>query len=85
MPALAISTPGLILLSVVVTAAIIWLIMLAVRLTRNPRNRLLTPAPDVTEQARELKATGQVQEAVFLVRGETGMSHRAASRFVRKL
>jgi hypothetical protein len=28
---------------------------------------------------------GQIQEAVFLVRGETGMSHRAATRFVNRL
>jgi hypothetical protein len=84
MPSLAISTPTLILLSVLVTAAVIWLIVLAARLTRRPRNRL-TASADLADQARELKSTGQLQEAVFLVRGETGMSHRAASRFVRKL
>lgn len=84
MPSLAISTTSLILLTVVVTAAIIWLIWLAARLTRRPRNRL-APNPDLAEQARELKLSGQTQEAVFLVRGETGMSHRAAARFVRRL
>jgi hypothetical protein len=84
MPSLAISTPGLIALTAVVTAAIIYLIILAVRLTQRPRNR---PAPsiDLVDQARELKAMGQMQEAVFLVRGETGMSHRAATRFVNRL
>jgi hypothetical protein len=84
MPSLAISTSTLVLLTLVVTAGLIWLILLAVRLTRRPRNSLLVTA-DLTEQARLLKASGQIQEAVFLVRGETGMSHRAASSFVRKL
>ncbi|MEU7901010.1 hypothetical protein AB0B45_50330 [Nonomuraea sp. NPDC049152] len=78
------SLGSLVLLTVLVTAVILFLIFVAVRLTRRPRNRLI-PALDVTDQARELKATGQFQEAVFLVRGETGMSHRAATRFVRKL
>ncbi|MET9344732.1 hypothetical protein ACWENQ_18690 [Nonomuraea sp. NPDC004354] len=78
------SMGSLVLLTVLVTAVIISLIVLAVRLTRHPRNRLL-PSLDITDQARELKATGQFQDAVFLVRGETGMSHRAATRFVRKL
>lgn len=84
MHSLAISTPGLIALTAVVTAAIIYLIIVAVRLTQRPRNR---PAPsvDLVDQARELKAMGQLQEAVFLVRGETGMSHRAATRFVNRL
>ncbi|MFI6317217.1 hypothetical protein ACIBG8_06850 [Nonomuraea sp. NPDC050556] len=84
MPSLAVSTTALILLTVVVTAGILWLIWLAVRLTRNPRNRL-APSLDLEAQARELKRTGQLQEAIFLVRGETGMSHRAATRFVRRL
>ncbi|MFI6600542.1 hypothetical protein ACIBHX_30225 [Nonomuraea sp. NPDC050536] len=84
MPSLAISLPGLIALTLVVTAAVIWLIVLAARLTRRPRNRLV-PADDLAEQAREMKALGQIQEAVFLVRGETGMSQRAAVRFVRRL
>ncbi|WP_113699081.1 hypothetical protein [Nonomuraea lactucae] len=84
MPSLAISTPGLIALTAVVTATVIYLIILAVRLTQRPRNR---PAPslNLVDQARELKAMGQMQEAVFLVRGETGMSHRAAARFVNRL
>ncbi|MFI7454166.1 hypothetical protein ACIBQX_42210 [Nonomuraea sp. NPDC049714] len=84
MPSLAISTGGLVALTVVVTAAIILLIVLAVRLTRNPRNSP-TPNPGLVDQAREMKAMGQIQEAVFLVRGETGMSHRAATRFVNRL
>jgi hypothetical protein len=32
-----------------------------------------------------MKALGQIREAVFLVRGETGMSQRAAARFVHRL
>ncbi|MET7464423.1 hypothetical protein [Nonomuraea sp. NPDC005501] len=84
MLSLAISTPGLIALTAVITVAIIYLIILAVRLTQRPRNRL-APSTDLVDQARELKAMGQIQEAVFLVRGETGMSHRAATRFVNRL
>ncbi|MEU7838415.1 hypothetical protein AB0L53_52515 [Nonomuraea sp. NPDC052129] len=84
MHSLAISTTGLVALTAVVTALAIYLIILAVRLTRNPRNRP-TPSPDLVDQAREMKAHGQLQEAVFLVRGETGMSQRAAARFVNRL
>lgn len=78
------STTVLVMITIVVTAVIIGLIWLATRLTRNPRNSLV-PSLDLAEQARELKRSGQLQEAVFLVRGETGMSHRAAARFVRRL
>ncbi|MER7506634.1 hypothetical protein [Nonomuraea pusilla] len=84
MSSLAISTPGLVALTAVVTAAAIWLIILAVRATKRPKNRP-SPSIDLVDQARELKALGQIQEAVFLVRGETGMSQRAASRFVNRL
>ncbi|MEU4572740.1 hypothetical protein [Nonomuraea sp. NPDC023979] len=84
MPILAISTGGLVAITAVVTIVIIYLIILAARLTRRPRNRP-APNPDLVEQAREMKAMGQIQEAVFLVRGETGMSHRAATRFVNRL
>ncbi|MFI7611154.1 hypothetical protein E1286_44435 [Nonomuraea terrae] len=77
-------SPGIIALSAVLTAAAIWLIILAVRLTYRPRNRPGISV-DLVDQARELKALGQIQEAVFLVRGETGMSHRAAARFVNRL
>ncbi|MGI5271843.1 hypothetical protein ACQEUU_22005 [Nonomuraea sp. CA-218870] len=84
MPSLAISTGGLIALTFVVTVAIIYLIILAVRLTKAPRNRP-SPRQDVIDQARELKALGQIQEAVFFVRGETGMSNRAATRLVNRL
>lgn len=78
------STAGLIALTFVVTVAIIYLIILAVRLTKRPRNRP-SPRQDVIDQARELKAMGQIQEAVFLVRGETGLSQRAATRLVNRL
>ncbi|GAA1761049.1 hypothetical protein GCM10009734_81620 [Nonomuraea bangladeshensis] len=81
---LEITTPSLIALTAVITAAAIWLAILAVRLTQRPRNRL-NPSIDLVDQARELKALGQIQEAVFLVRGETGMSQRAAARFVNRL
>ncbi|MEU6797996.1 hypothetical protein ABZ907_40400 [Nonomuraea wenchangensis] len=81
---LEITTPGLIALTAVITAAAIWLAILAVRLTQRPRNRL-NPSIDLVDQVRELKALGQIQEAVFLVRGETGMSQRAAARFVNRL
>ncbi|MEU6716527.1 hypothetical protein ABZ897_34105 [Nonomuraea sp. NPDC046802] len=81
---LDISVPALTAITAVVTAAAIWLIILAVRLTRNPRNRP-SPSPDLVDQARQLKALGQIRDAVFLVRGETGMSQRAAARFVSRL
>ncbi|MFI6502954.1 hypothetical protein [Nonomuraea typhae] len=78
------SATALVALTGVVTAGVIWLIVLAARLTRRPRNRP-APSSDLAEQALEMKALGRLQEAVFLVRGETGMSHRAAVRFVRRL
>ncbi|TDC86361.1 hypothetical protein E1292_48110 [Nonomuraea deserti] len=84
MSPLEVTTPSLIALSAVITAAAIWLIIWAVRLTKRPRNRP-NPSMDLVDQARELKALGQIREAVFLVRGETGMSQRAASRFVNRL
>ncbi|MEO3792444.1 hypothetical protein ABGB14_19700 [Nonomuraea sp. B10E15] len=84
MSPLEVTTPSLIALSAVLAAAVIWLIIWAVRLTRRPRNRP-NPSMDLVDQARELKALGQIREAVFLVRGETGMSQRAASRFVNRL
>ncbi|GAA4100118.1 hypothetical protein ACIBH1_12535 [Nonomuraea sp. NPDC050663] len=84
MPSLAISTTGLILLTVLVTLAIIALILLAVRFVHHPRNSL-TVSEHLMDQARELKAHGRMDDAVFLVRGEAGMSHRAAVRFVRRL
>ncbi|WP_433444491.1 hypothetical protein [Nonomuraea sp. CA-141351] len=84
MPALDITTPSLIALTAVITALAIWLIILAVRLTQRPRNRPGISV-DLVDQVRELKALGQIQEAVFLVRGETGMSQRSAARFVNRL
>ncbi|MEO3806995.1 hypothetical protein [Nonomuraea sp. B1E8] len=84
MSPLEVTTPSLVALSAVLAAAAIWLIIWAVLLTRRPRNRP-NPSMDLVDQARELKALGQIREAVFLVRGETGMSQRAASRFVNRL
>ncbi|NBE99797.1 hypothetical protein FE391_45140 [Nonomuraea sp. KC401] len=84
MSPLEVTTPSLVALTAVITAAVIWLIIWAVRLTKAPRNRP-NPSVDLVDQARELKALGQIREAVFLVRGETGMSQRAASRFVNRL
>ncbi|MFC4118108.1 hypothetical protein [Nonomuraea zeae] len=84
MSPLEVTTPTLVALTAVVTAAAIWLIILAVRLTKRPRNRP-NPSSDLVDQARELKSLGQIRDAVFLVRGETGMSQRAAARFVNRL
>ncbi|MFG1969580.1 hypothetical protein ACGFJC_09660 [Nonomuraea fuscirosea] len=81
---LDIAAPSLVALTAVVTAGAIWLIILAVRLTKSPRNRPGISV-DLVDQVRELKALGQIQEAVFFVRGETGMSQRAAARFVNRL
>ncbi|MGP3919210.1 hypothetical protein [Nonomuraea sp. 10N515B] len=84
MSPLEIATPSIIALTAVITATAIWLIIVAARLTQRPRNRP-NPSDDLVDQARELKALGQIQEAVFLVRGETGMSQSAAARFVNRL
>ncbi|MGW4420529.1 hypothetical protein [Streptosporangium sp. NPDC004631] len=75
------------LLTALLAVAIIGLIVLAVRLTRRPRNTLIGGGlgPEVIEQILQLKTTGQFDQAVFLVRGETGVSHRTAARLVRKL
>ncbi len=76
-----------IFLTALLLVAIIGLILLAVRLTQRPRNTLIGGGlgPELIEQVLRLKTEGQFDQAVFLVRGETGMSHRAASRVVRKL
>ncbi|MBG0816546.1 hypothetical protein [Planomonospora sp. ID82291] len=80
-------TLSIILLTALFAALVIGLILLAVRLAQRPRNALLgsTLSPELVEQVRELKSTGELDQAVFIVRGETGMSHRAASRFVKKI
>ncbi|WP_326822736.1 hypothetical protein OHA77_39280 [Streptosporangium sp. NBC_01639] len=76
----------ILLLTVILTAAIIGLIVLTVRITQRPRNALIRGgiSPELIEQILQLKAADQLDQAIFLVRGETGMSHRAATRFVRK-
>ncbi|MBB4915119.1 hypothetical protein ACFY19_04585 [Streptosporangium saharense] len=81
------NTVSVILLAVLATAVVIGLIVLAVRLTQRPRNSLIGGGlgPALIEQVLELKAVGEFDQAVILVRGETGLSHRAASRVVRKL
>ncbi|MBX6169767.1 MAG: ribosomal protein L7/L12 [Thermobispora bispora] len=38
--------------------------------------------PDLASRVRGLKAAGRSEQAVFLVRGETGMSQSEAERFV---
>ncbi|GLW06901.1 hypothetical protein Misp01_20310 [Microtetraspora sp. NBRC 13810] len=45
----------------------------------------ITPAPDLAGRARTLKAEGHTEQAIFLVRGETGMSHAEAVAFVDSL
>ncbi|MFF3442450.1 hypothetical protein [Streptosporangium sp. NPDC002721] len=77
----------ILLLTAVVVAAVIALIVFAVRAAQRPRNALVGGGigPELIERLLELKATDQFDQAVFLVRGETGMSHRASARFVRKL
>lgn len=80
-------TIRIVALTAIVIVAIIGLIWFAVRLAHRPRNVLFGGGlgPELVSQARELKVSGQFDEAVFLVRGETGMSQRAASRLVRRL
>jgi hypothetical protein len=78
-PELLIILVGLILIG----AVFIGLILLAVRLAggRRPPSH----SPDLAERARALKASGHVERAVMLVRGETGMNHQDASDFVHRL
>ena len=38
--------------------------------------------PDLASRVRALKASGRAEQAVFLVRGETGMGQSEAERFV---
>ncbi|GIH71920.1 hypothetical protein Mth01_41730 [Sphaerimonospora thailandensis] len=42
-------------------------------------------APDLATRVRELKAAGRIEQAVFLVRGETGMGQTEAEAFVNTL
>ncbi|GAA4229039.1 hypothetical protein FHR32_007937 [Streptosporangium album] len=80
------SNPIVLLLTAITTTVIISLIVLTVRITQHPRNTLLGGGitPELIEQILHLKTTDQFDQAVFLVRGQTGMSHRTAARFVRK-
>jgi len=75
------------LLTAVLVAAVLALIVFAVRMAQRPRNTLVGGglSPELVERALQLKAADQFDQAVFLVRGETGMSHRAAARLVRRL
>ncbi|MEZ0070958.1 ribosomal protein L7/L12 [Planotetraspora sp. GP83] len=41
--------------------------------------------PDLASRARELKAAGRTEQAVFLVRGETGMGQSEAEAFIDAL
>ncbi|MEU7886726.1 ribosomal protein L7/L12 [Microbispora bryophytorum] len=41
--------------------------------------------PDLASRVRELKAAGRGEQAVFLVRGETGMGQAEAERFVEAI
>lgn len=83
MPSLALFTPGLVAMTVVVTMAIIAAILLAVRCVHQRPSA--APSGELLERVRDLKARGLIQDAVLLVRGEAGMTHRAAVRFVRSL
>lgn len=83
------STPGptetltilliLALAAAVVIAGLFGLIRLAAGRKPPPR-----PA-DLPSRARALKAAGQVERAILLVRGETGMTHEDAAHFVHEL
>lgn len=41
--------------------------------------------PDLATRVRELKAAGRTEQAIFLVRGETGMGQHEAEQFVEVL
>ncbi|NAS20174.1 hypothetical protein GT755_00580 [Herbidospora sp. NEAU-GS84] len=44
--------------------------------------RALQTGPDLAGRVRELKEAGRTEQAVFLVRGETGMNQEQAEAFV---
>ncbi|TKK91247.1 hypothetical protein FDA94_00050 [Herbidospora galbida] len=44
--------------------------------------RALQTGPDLADRVRELKEAGRTEQAVFLVRGETGMNQEQAEAFV---
>lgn len=50
-----------------------------------PYPRPMSPRPDLASRVRELKAAGRVEQAIFLVRGETGMGQAEAEAFVNAL
>lgn len=41
--------------------------------------------PDLASRVRELKAAGRTEQAIFLVRGETGMNQTEAEAFINTL
>ncbi|MFI6478752.1 hypothetical protein ACIBH1_12530 [Nonomuraea sp. NPDC050663] len=48
-----------------------------------PRQPHIAPhGPDLATRVRDLKAAGRTEQAIFLVRGETGMDEEAATKFV---
>ncbi|WP_066370981.1 hypothetical protein [Herbidospora mongoliensis] len=44
--------------------------------------RALQTGPDLASRVRELKEAGRTEQAIFLVRGETGMNRQQAEAFV---
>ncbi|WP_061290003.1 hypothetical protein [Herbidospora cretacea] len=44
--------------------------------------RALQTGPDLATRVRELKEAGRTEQAIFLVRGETGMNQQQAEAFV---
>jgi hypothetical protein len=54
-------------------------------LTTPPTPPAAPPRADLATRVRHLKESGQTEQAVFLVRGETGMNHDEATLFVNSL
>lgn len=50
-----------------------------------PYPRPPIPQPDLATRVRELKAAGRVEQAIFLIRGETGMGQAEAEAFLNAL
>ncbi|MFC4590254.1 ribosomal protein L7/L12 [Sphaerisporangium corydalis] len=50
-----------------------------------PQELAPADATDLATRVRGLKAAGQTERAIFLVRGETGMDQHAAESFVQSL
>lgn len=72
-----------VLVILAVLAAIVGVIVFVA--TRAARRTTPPRQPDLADRARALKAAGRTEQAIHLVRGETGMDEAQAVAFVNSL